>query len=50
MRRKLWRVIDALYADLPAFRTPGHLQRVREILAGMKQTEDVVAIRKELGL
>lgn len=48
--RGLWRVIDALYADMAIFRTPGHLERARKTLEGMQQTADVVAVRKELGV
>lgn len=50
VRRGIWRVLDALYDDMPIVRTPGYRERLREVLAGMKQTEGVVAVRKELGL
>jgi len=50
LRRGIWRVLDALYADMAVFRTPGYLAEVRKVLEGMKQTEGVVAVRKELGL
>lgn len=49
-RRGIWRVLDALYDDMPIVRTPGYRERLREVLAEMKQTEGVVAVRKELGL
>lgn len=49
-RRGLWRVLDALYDDMVVVRTPGYREQVRAALAGMRQTEDVLAVRKELGL
>ena len=50
VRRGIWRVLDALYDDMPIVRTPGYRERVREVLTGMKQTEGVIAVRKELDL
>ncbi len=49
-RRGIWRVLDALYDDMPIARTPGYRERVRQVLEGMKQTGVVLAVRKELGL
>lgn len=48
--RGLWRVIDALYDDLPIVRTPGFRDRLRKILESMQQSVEVQAVRKELGL
>ena len=48
--RQFWRSIDALYDDLVIARMPEYRKRLGEILAGMKQTKAVMAIRKELGL
>lgn len=49
-RRGLWRILDALYDDMVVVRTPGYRDQVRAALAGMRQTEDVLAARKELDL
>ena len=49
-RRGIWRVLDTLYNDLAIARTPGSRECVRTVLNGMKQTPDVLAVRKELGL
>lgn len=49
-RRGIWRVLDALYDDMPIVRTPGYRERVRAVLEGMKQIGVVLAVRKELGL
>ena len=50
LRRDLWHLIDTLYADLAIFRTPGALQRAKAMLNKMKQTADVLAIKRELGI
>ena len=50
LRRDLWHLIDTLYADLSIFRTPGQLQRAETVLNKIRQTEDVIAIKRELGL
>lgn len=47
-RRALWIVIDALYADAPWYRSPEFIARAGKVLEGMKQTEDVMAIRRAL--
>ena len=49
-RRGLWRILDALYDDMPIVRMPGYREDLRRVLAGMRQTEGVVAVRKELGV
>jgi len=49
-RRGIWRVLDALYDDMPIVRTPGYRERVRQFLASLKQAPDVEAVRKDLGL
>lgn len=49
-RRGIWRVLDALYDDMPVVRTPGYRERVRLFLASLKQAPDVEAVRKELRL
>lgn len=50
MRRGVWRILDALYDDLPMFRTPGFRTRVKQALDALQQTADVDAVRKELEL
>jgi hypothetical protein len=50
MRRGIWRILDALYDDLVMFRTPGFRAKVKTALDALKQTEDVLAVRKELEL
>jgi len=49
-RRTIWRILDALYDDMPIVRMPGYREELRRALAGMKQTEGVLAVRKELGV
>jgi hypothetical protein len=49
-RRAIWRILDALYDDMPIVRMPGYREELRRVLSGMKQTEGVLAVRKELGL
>ena len=49
-RRGIWRVLDALYADMAVFRTPGYLDMVRQFLASLEQNAQVQAVREELGL
>ncbi len=49
-RRSVWRILDALYDDMVIVRMPGYRDEVAKVLAGMKQTEGVLAVRKELGL
>jgi hypothetical protein len=50
VRRGIWRVLDALYDDSPWYRTPGYRATVRAALEGLKQSEQVLAVRKELDL
>ena len=49
-RRGIWRVLDALYDDSPWYRTPGYRATVKSALEGLKQSEQVLAVRKELDL
>jgi hypothetical protein len=48
--RGIWRILDALYDDMAMVRTPGFRERVRAALDGLKQSEEVLAVRKELEL
>ena len=49
-RRAIWRILDALYDDMPITRMPGYREELRRVLSGMKQTPGVLAGRKELGV
>lgn len=49
-RRGIWRVLDALYDDSPWYRTPGFRATVKQALDGLRQSEQVQAVRKELEL
>ena len=50
VRRGIWRVLDALYDDSPWYRTPGYRATVKSALESLKQSEQVLAVRKELEL
>jgi hypothetical protein len=50
MRRGIWRILDALYDDMAMVRTPGFRAKVKAALDALKQTEEVLAVRKELGI
>jgi hypothetical protein len=49
-RRGIWRILDALYDDMAFTRTPGFRAKVKAALDGLKQSEEVLAVRKELNL
>jgi hypothetical protein len=44
-RSECWKILDALYADCPRYRSEAFLKQVDDILARMRQTADVVKIR-----
>lgn len=50
MRHGVWRILDALYDDLAFYRTPGYRTKIKAALNALKQTEEVLAVRKELNL
>ena len=48
IRRGIWHVLDALYADCPWYRTPGFTAKACEFLDSLKPSPAVEEIKAEI--